>query len=77
MKRAKHGKIYQYKPVGYDLWDSRTNAVDGEYVKVVNVPGCPKAGTMGHCHIQTRNAQGEWTFSGLVLLASLQPRKGK
>lgn len=77
MKRVKVGKLYTYRPVGWDLYDSK-NAPDivvGEIVKVVNLPGCPKANTMGHCHIQART-ENTWKFVGLVMCASLQPFKG-
>jgi hypothetical protein len=78
MKRVRVGKLYTYHPVGWDILDSKNapNIVAGEIVKVVNLPGCPKANTMGHCHVQTRTETGEWKFTGLVMCASLQPFKG-
>lgn len=78
MKRVRVGKLYTYHPVGWDILDSKNapNIVAGEIVKVVNLPGCPKANTMGHCHVQARVETGEWQFAGLVMCASLQPFKG-
>jgi len=40
-------------------------------VQVVNLRGCPKANTMGHCHVN--DADGR--FAGLVCTSSLvKPR---
>jgi hypothetical protein len=53
-----------------DLWDSRIYAdrvVPGDEVRVINLYGCPKANTMGHCHIETLGGE----FAGLVLTNSL------
>ena len=41
----------------------------GDTVRVVNLRGCPIAGTMGHCHVSHLDG----TFAGLVLCQSLQP----
>lgn len=71
-KHVKAGKSYIFQPVGMDLWDSRAQVESGTIVRVVNLPGCPKAGTMGHCHIETE--QGK--FAGLVLCNSLQDING-
>jgi hypothetical protein len=62
------GTMYEYKPVGLDIYDSRTSLKEGDKVKVVNLPGCPKANTMGHCHVTL-----DGKFAGLVLTNSLQP----
>ena len=70
MNRVQAGRIYVYRPVGMDLWDSRIYADrvhPGDEVTVVNLCGCPKANTMGHCHINTLDGQ----FAGLVLTNSL------
>ena len=40
----------------------------GDIVRVVNLPGCPRAGTMGQCHV-TRDGQ----FMGMVACCSLYP----
>ena len=47
--------------------DGRTNLQDGQMVRVVNLYGCPKANTMGHCHVQDMNGR----FAGLVHCNSL------
>ena len=68
--RVQAGRKYVYRPVGLDVWDSRIYGgmvKAGDYVKVVNLPGCPRANTMGHCHIETMDGQ----FAGLVLTNSL------
>jgi len=59
--------LYRFDPVLLDRFDGRTSLQPGDVVKVVNLPGCPKAGTMGHCHVAT--PQGE--FIGLVCCNSL------
>ena len=40
---------------------------EGDQVRVVNLPGCPRANTMGHAHVQRLDG----SFAGLVLTASL------
>jgi hypothetical protein len=70
------GRIYKYEPVGLDIWDARTDLQSGELVRVVNLPGCPRAGTMGHCHVERVN--GPRLAGGcLVLCASLFPVSGR
>lgn len=68
MKKPRVGTTYIYQPVGMDLWDSRTELKPGDRVVVVNLPGCPPAGTKGHCHVEK-----DGQFAGLVLCNSLQP----
>jgi hypothetical protein len=68
--KVQAGRTYVYRPVGMDLWDSRVynGAVHpGDYCRVVNLHGCPRANTMGHCHINTMDDK----FAGLVLTNSL------
>ena len=68
--KVQAGRKYVYRPVGLDVWDSRIYGglvKAGDYVKVVNFYGCPKANTMGHCYIQTMDGK----FAGLVLTDSL------
>jgi hypothetical protein len=45
------------------------NMKAGDVVRVVNLPGCPRANTMGHCHV----AHLDGTFAGLVCTSSLRP----
>jgi hypothetical protein len=67
MERVRVNSIYVYRPVGLDRWDSRTNLQPGEKVRVVNLRGCPRANTMGHCHVNRLDG----SFAGLVLCNSL------
>lgn len=57
---------YLYYPNMLDKIDRRTSLVPGSIVKVVNLPGCPKANTMGHAHVEYRGQ-----FAGLVHTNSL------
>lgn len=43
---------YAYHANLLDRVDSRTDLTDGEVVRVVNLHGCPKANTMGHCYVE-------------------------
>jgi len=60
---------YIYHANFLDRVEGRTDLKDGEVVRVINLPGCPKANTMGHCHV-ARNGQ----FVGLVHTNSLHTR---
>jgi hypothetical protein len=73
-QRVKVGSLYVYRPVLLDLIDSPYNIEAGDVVRVVNLPGCPKANTMGHCHV-VHAESGE--FAGLVCTNSLEPRVSK
>lgn len=64
--RVKANTQYIYYPNMLDRIEGRTNLVPGSIVKVVNLPGCPKANTMGHAHV-TYNGE----FTGLVHTNSL------
>jgi len=68
MKRVKAGSVYVYNPAGMDLWDPRTDLKEGELVRVVNLPGCPRANVVGHCHVADPETG---RLIGLVLTASL------
>ena len=57
---------YIYYPNMLDRIDGRTSLVPGSVVKVVNLPGCPKANTMQHAHVEYRGQ-----FAGLVHTNSL------
>jgi hypothetical protein len=59
---------YIFYPNMLDRYDGRTSLVPGDLVRVVNLPGCPKANTMGHAHV---NLDGK--FAGLVSTNSLYP----
>jgi hypothetical protein len=61
---------YIFDPVGWDVFDRRSNQPDpGTHVVKMQPAGCPKNGTMGHCFVEDA-ATGE--FYGLVLVASLK-----
>ena len=67
--KVRANAIYRYDPVPLDQFDGRTSLQTGDLVRVVNLPGCPRANTMGHCHVAT--PEGE--FIGLVCCNSLTP----
>jgi hypothetical protein len=59
---------YIYYANMLDRIDGRTSLMDGTIVRVVNLPGCPKANVMGHCHVADRETG---KFIGLVHTNSL------
>lgn len=67
MRRVRVGRVYRLEPVFIDR-GFQDDA--GKLVKVINLPGCPPANTMGHCYVQ-RVENGK--FLGLVCCNSLQP----
>jgi len=80
--KVKVGKLYVYMPVPLDAADPpkmRPGLEEGQLVRVVNLPGCPPANTMGHCYIAdpfrkialNGNRYAPWVF-GLCRIASLQ-----
>lgn len=71
MNKVTIGRWYKYQPVGMDLWDACSDLKLGDHVKVVNLPGCPRANTMGHCYVDREDG----SFGGLVLCNSLVPCK--
>jgi hypothetical protein len=66
--KVRAGNSYTFDPVLIDACDPKTTLKRGDTVTVVNLPGCPKANTMGHCHVKK---DGE--FAGLVHCNSLKP----
>lgn len=71
--KVKANNIYIFEPTGWDLVrPAHRGLTTGEAVRVVNLHGCPKANTMGHCHVDHRTEDG-WKFAGLVLCNSLRP----
>jgi hypothetical protein len=66
--KVRVGEIYTYQPALLDSIDPRTSLRRGDRVRVVNLPGCPRANTMRHCHVETLDGQ----FIGLVQTASLR-----
>ena len=78
-RKVRVGAKYRYEPVMLDVC-SPPIAVGlgklkaGDVVRVVNLQGCPKANTMGHCHFELL---GEYSgFGGLCCTNSLQPLVG-
>ena len=67
--KVRVGKQYIYSPNLLDMVDGRVNLKDGDVVTVVNLHGCPKANTMGHCYVSLRG-----TFAGLVHCNSLHTK---
>jgi hypothetical protein len=71
IRKGRAGSIYYYNPTLLDRYDKRTELKEGQQVRVVNLPGCPRANTMGHCHVETLD--GGW--GGLVCTSSLDTKK--
>jgi hypothetical protein len=75
-KRVRVNATYYYVPVMIDklhppIAVGMGRLAVGDKVKVVNLPGCPRANTMGHCHFTF--AEGE--FGGLCHVNSLLTRE--
>lgn len=69
--KVRVNSIYRFEACLLDIVDARDNTPErGQIVRVVNLPGCPKANTMGHCHV-VNAVTGE--FIGLVCTGSLEP----
>lgn len=66
--KVRVGKKYVFDPVLIDVCDNITGLKKGDIVTVVNLPGCPRANIMNHCHI-SHNGK----FVGLVHINSLKP----
>ncbi len=72
-RKVRAGARYIYKPVMMDICNPPYDLEAGEVVTVVNLHGCPKANTMGMCHVLKANGK----FGGLVCTNSLQPGSRK
>jgi hypothetical protein len=70
MKRVRVGRLYRYKPVLLDRAHPPYNVREGDIVRVVNLPGCPKAGTMGHCHVEHLNGDLQGSSAAIHLKTS-------
>lgn len=73
--KVRVGSVYTFSPVLLDTVDPPYGVgigilKPGDAVKVGNLPGAPKANTMGHCYVFT--LAGE--FAGLVSTNSLLKR---
>jgi hypothetical protein len=69
--KVRAGQVLIYHPNLLDRIDGRTALKSGDTVRVVNLPGCPRANTMGHCHVEDVNTGA---FIGLVHTNSLHTR---
>ena len=72
MKRVRANSVYHYVPVLMDKLNppiaiGLNRMTVGDRVRVVNLPGCPKANTMGHAHFQSMSGD----FGGLCCTNSL------
>jgi len=67
IRKVKVGRTYVFSPVLIDVINPPYNIRKGDVVRVVNLHGCPKANTMGHCHVQ----HPDGSFAGLVCCNSL------
>jgi hypothetical protein len=68
-RRVRVGARYRYEPVMFDRLHPPYDLEQGDVVTVVNLPGCPRANTMGMCYVN--NPAGR--FGGMVMTNSLQP----
>ena len=66
--RVSVNRVYTYRPNLMDRVDARTVLQSGERVKVINLPGAPKANTMGQCYVAD---PGTGEFIGMVSTSSL------
>lgn len=76
-RRVRVNACYRYEPVMLDQIHPPHGVKagilkPGDVVQVVNLPGAPKANTMGHAYIERRG-----TFAGLVCTNSLQPLRAR
>lgn len=74
VRKVRAGARYVYRPVLMDKISPPVGAKsgklqEGDVVKVVNLPGCPRCNTALHAFVQ--NEAGE--FLGLVMTNSLHP----
>jgi hypothetical protein len=65
--KVRVGKEYIFDPVMIDVIDGKTGLKKGQIVKVINLPGCPKANTMNHCYVEYKG-----NFVGMVCCNSLK-----
>jgi hypothetical protein len=67
MNKVHVGSKYIFNPVMFDVLNPPFNVKPGDTVKVINLPGCPKANTMGMCYV----ADEAGKFGGMVMCNSL------
>jgi len=67
--KVRHNSVYTFRPTGYDLlMPEHYDAVDGQRVRVIKLPGAPPPNTMGQAHIEDAKTG---IFLGMVSTASL------
>jgi hypothetical protein len=71
-KKVRVGATYKYDPVPFDRFNPPFGCHKGDEVKVINLPGCPRANTMGMCYV----AKGG-KFAGMVCTNSLESKRKK
>lgn len=76
MARVRVGSLYTYNPNPCG-WDSLSpcmgnNLKSGDVVRVINLPGAPQAGVMGHCYVASPETG---KFICMVATDSLSPVK--
>lgn len=72
--RVRVDHLYRYQPCGWDTFHpcAGNNLNPGDVVRVVNLPGAPKAGVMGHCYVASPETG---KFICMVATGSLTPVK--
>jgi len=66
--KVRANSFYRFDPVPMDaIRPAHQGLVRGDIVKVVNLYGCPKANTMGQCHVEK-----DGVFMGMVSTNSLE-----
>lgn len=66
----KRETVYEFRPVGWDVFDRRENQPEPGTLVVKTQPyGTPKNGTMGHCFVKDAKTD---QFYGLVMVGSLR-----
>ena len=72
--KVRVGNRYVFDPVPFDRLNPTANLplTKGDVVTVVNLPGAPKANTMGMCYVEK-----DGVFAGMVMTNSLSPVRRK
>ena len=70
--KVRVGSLYVYSANGFDRFHPTSNnsLESGQVVRVINLPGAPKANTMGQCYVGERETG---KFLCMVSTASLTP----
>jgi hypothetical protein len=71
MARVRVNGLYVYTPNGFDRFHPTSNntLLSGQVVRVINLPGAPKANPMGQCYVGDRETG---KFICMVSTASLE-----